>query len=135
MRSTDFTGWMVIFFTTVTILLSMFVNDVLAAVGLALVAIVVAWRIYDITCNHMYITIVDRSDVPDPANKSAVRSFVLSGLNLIELLCASFLIESYLLSARWTKCLFHDSGTSVEPYNAKRSEEHTSELQSLMRIS
>src|SRR3546814_4377221 len=102
----------------------------------------------------MYITIVDRSDVPDPANKSAVRSFVLSGLNLIELLCASFLIESYLLSARWTKCLFHDSGTSVEPYNAKstflnglynatslssidpaRSEEHTSELQSLMRIS
>lgn len=73
---------------------------------LTALAILAGWRMYDVTCNHFYILIVDRSDLIDEGYRSSIRAFVLAGFNLVEVACAMFVLEKYMLWAGWTDCLF-----------------------------
>ncbi len=117
--SNNFTDCLVIGFAAVAVVVSMLVNYLPSTGWMSLIAWIFAWRIYDITCNHIYITVVDRSERTDPGYRSAVRAFVLSGLNLVELLCASFITERYLLASGFTTCLFDASVNGFEHYNAR----------------
>jgi len=86
---------------------------------LILVALLAAWRIYDMTCNHVFTLVVDRSDAKDPGYRSAVRSFALAGFNIVELICASFLIEAQFLTSGRLSCLFHKPASGREVFDAK----------------
>lgn len=119
-KSPDFTDILVILFVVLTVISAMFVNYAIWGGYITFLAMFGAWRIYDVTCNHFYITVIHRSEPDDGGYKSAMRAFVMSGLNLIELLCASFVVESYLISTGWVDCLFHDQVVDgVYRYDAK----------------
>ena len=72
------------------------------------ISVISIWRMYDILTNHLNILIVDHSNI-NHSYKSSVRSLLLGILNLVEIMCFSFVVVNYLIIGKIIPCAFAEN--------------------------